>query len=125
MPVKTGCSSKSGFHKKNIRPADSGTVILITRGRPYPWVDYDEYQPILSPHLDTKNKWFASKKTEADWKRYEEEFFPQMKEIKAVEAIEALRQRVKKKGETITLLCYCKEGEHCHRDIIKSMIEEH
>ena len=80
-------------------------------------------QPILSPHLDTKNRWFASKKTEADWKRYEEEFFPQMKEIKAVEAIEALRQRVKKKGETITLLCYCKEGEHCHRDIIKSLIE--
>ena len=46
------------------------------------------------------------------------------KEIKAIEAIEALRQRVKKKGETITLLCYCKEGEHCHRDIIKSLIEE-
>ena len=46
-----------------------------------------------------------------------------MKELKSVEAIEALRRRVKK-GETITLLCYCKEGEHCHRDIIKSMIEE-
>ena len=103
MPVKTACSSKSGFHKKNPRPADSGTVILITRGWPYPWVDYDEYQPILSPHHDTKNRWFASEKTEADWKRYEEEFFPQMKEIKAVEAIEALRQS-KEGGDNYTSL---------------------
>ena len=39
-----------------------------------------------------------------------------------VKKIEELRQRVNN-GETITLLCYCKKGQHCHRDIIKSMIE--
>ena len=45
-----------------------------------------------------------------------------MKESMAVDKIEELRQR-SKKGEIITLLCYCERGEHCHRYIVKSMIE--
>ena len=45
-----------------------------------------------------------------------------MKESMAVDKIEELRQR-SKKGEIITLLCYCEKGEHCHRYIVKSMIE--
>jgi len=45
-----------------------------------------------------------------------------MKESKAVDKIEELHQR-SKNGETITLLCYCNPGEHCHRYIIKSLID--
>jgi uncharacterized protein YeaO (DUF488 family) len=45
-----------------------------------------------------------------------------MKERAAVDKIEELRQR-SDNGETITLLCYCEKGEHCHRYIIKSMID--
>lgn len=45
-----------------------------------------------------------------------------MKESKTANKIEELRQR-SRKGEIITLLCYCEKGEHCHRYIIKSMIE--
>jgi uncharacterized protein YeaO (DUF488 family) len=45
-----------------------------------------------------------------------------MKDLAAMEAIAELRQR-SSSGETITLLCYCKEGEHCHRFIIKSLLE--
>jgi uncharacterized protein YeaO (DUF488 family) len=40
----------------------------------------------------------------------------------AVNKIEELRQR-SKNGEIITLLCYCEPGEHCHRYIVKSLIE--
>ena len=40
--IKTGYASD--FKKNNPRPANSGTVILITRGRPFPWLDYDEWQ---------------------------------------------------------------------------------
>jgi uncharacterized protein YeaO (DUF488 family) len=124
--IKTACASD--FYKKKpgyTRPPDSGTVILITRGRPYPWLDYDEWKQVLGPRYDTLNRWKTGEKTERDWKRYEKEFLPQMKEKQAVEAIEGLRQRTNKKSETITLLCYCPEGQHCHRHIIKSMIEEH
>jgi uncharacterized protein YeaO (DUF488 family) len=121
MQIRTGYASD--FKKKNPRPANSGTVILITRGRPYPWLDYDEWIRVLSPQPQTKDRWLTSEKTEKDWKIYLDDFYPQMKEPKAVEAVAALRQRLKN-GETITLLCYCEPKEHCHRDIIKSLIED-
>jgi uncharacterized protein YeaO (DUF488 family) len=118
--IKTGYASD--FKKNDPRPANSGTVILITRGRPFPWLDYDEWQRVLSPQKETKDRWLNSKKTEQDWKIYLDDFNPQMKVAKPVEAIERLRRRVKN-GETITLLCYCKPEDHCHRNIIKSLIK--
>ena len=98
-----------------------GTVILITRLRPYPWLDYDEWQQVLSPQRKTLKRWLDSKKSE-DWKIYLSEFRPQMKESKPVAAIQKLRERVNN-GETITLICFCKPFKHCHRYIIKSLIE--
>jgi len=68
-------------------------------------------------------KWKYNKKTEEDWKIYEDKFLAKMKGQAAREAIAELRQR-SSSGETITLLCYCKEGEHCHRFIIKSLLED-
>jgi uncharacterized protein YeaO (DUF488 family) len=101
-----------------------GTRILITRKWPpgQEKDNFDEWIKDLSPEEDTHNKWEDSKRTEEDWKRYSVKFYPQMKETKAADKIEELRQR-SKKGETITLLCYCEPGEHCHRYIVKSMIE--
>ena len=46
-----------------------------------------------------------------------------MKDLAAMEAIAELRRR-SSSGETIKLLCFCKKGEHCHRYIIKSLIED-
>jgi len=28
-------------------------------------------------------------------------------------------------GEIITLLCYCRQGQHCHRGIVKTLIERY
>ncbi len=83
---------------------------------------FDEWIKDLAPKGDTLNKWEDSKRTEEDWKRYTVMFYPQMKESESVDRIEELRQR-SNNGETITLLCYCEKGEHCHRYIIKSMID--
>ena len=100
-----------------------GTLILITRGRPYAWLEYDEWKPVLSPQPKTLYRWkHNSKQSEDDWKIYLDEFNPQMKGKEPLAAIEALRERVKN-GETITLLCYCKPFKKCHRYIIKSLIE--
>ena len=52
--IKTACASD--FNKKNPRPPNSGTVILITRGPPYKWLDYDEYIHILSPQQEYKEQ---------------------------------------------------------------------
>jgi uncharacterized protein YeaO (DUF488 family) len=101
-----------------------GTRILITRYYPrfMKKGHFDERMLVLSPDRYTLFKWKHSKKTEEDWKSVEEKFLPQMKDLAAMEAIAELRRR-SSSGETITLLCYCKEGEHCHRHIIKSLIE--
>ena len=105
MPVKTGCASD--FNKKHPRPPNSGRVILITRGPPYSWLDKDEYIKILSPQWGTAKRWLSSKMTENDWKIYMSEFNPEMKKEGPVKKIKELRERVNN-GETITLLCYCK-----------------
>jgi uncharacterized protein YeaO (DUF488 family) len=123
--IKTACASD--FNKKKVgyvKPPINGTLILITRGRPYPWLDYNEWKQVLSPSRETKDRWLKSKRTESDWKSYEEEFIPQMKKREAIKAIKGLSLRATK-GETITLLCYCKEGQHCHRYIVKSLIEKY
>ena len=76
----------------------------------------------VGPDWDTLMKWKYSKKTEEDWKIYEETFLAKMKGQAGREAIAELRQR-SSSGETIILLCHCKTGEHCHRHIIKSLID--
>ena len=91
---------------------------------PFPWLDYDIWKPILGPRRDAMKRWKDSNKTEADWRIYLDEFLPKMKQPEELKAIEALRQKVKEEGKTITLLCYCKPKARCHRDIIKSMIDE-
>jgi uncharacterized protein YeaO (DUF488 family) len=105
------------------RETSDGSRILIARKWPrgvrkghfYEWIKE------LSPEEDTLKKWLDSKKTEEDWKKYLSKFLPQIKGRNAVGKIEELRER-SKKGEVITLLCHCRLGEHCHRYIIKSII---
>ena len=116
---------RSDFNKKHRRPPDSGTVILIARyggGGYFSWLDYDEWIQVLSPQRKTLKRWKDSKQTEEDWKIYLNDFEQEMKASKPLAVIKALRERVKN-GETITLLCYCEPGKHCHRYIIKSLIE--
>jgi uncharacterized protein YeaO (DUF488 family) len=99
-----------------------GTRILITVGDPPNWLDHDDWKKELGPDWNTLMKWKYSKKTEQDWKIYEERLLAQIKGQPAREAIAELRQR-SSSGETITLLCHCGKGQHCHRYIIKSLIE--
>ena len=126
--IKTGYALDYNKKKKAyVRPADSGTVMLITRyhARKFPHydVDYDDWINILYfPHLKTFSKWKKSKQAEEDWKEYLDAFYPQRKEPEPAAEMNKLAQRVKN-GESITLICACKPREHCHRYIIKSLIE--
>ena len=63
-------------------------------------------KPILGPRRDAMKRWKDSNKTEADWRIFLDEFLPKMKQPEELKAIEALRQKVKEEGKTITLLCY-------------------
>lgn len=108
----------------DLKEDPDGTRILITGKWPIGQKKdrFDEWIRDLSPEEDTLNKWDDSRKTEEDWKRYRVKFVPQMKGSKVVNKIDELRNR-SKNGEIITLLCYCEPGEHCHRYIVKSLIE--
>ena len=108
----------------NIDGSDD-TRILITRIYPR-FINkeyFDERMLVLSPDRDTLRKWKHSQQSEEDWKTFEEKFLPQIKDLAAMEAIAELRRK-SSSGETITLLCFCKKGEHCHRYIINSLIED-
>ena len=105
------------------RETSDGTRILIAKKWPrgVRKGHFDQWIKELSPEEDTLKKWLDSKKTEEDWKKYLSSFLLQIKGSNAVVKIEELRERSKKR-EVITLLCYCRPGEHCHRYIIKSKI---
>ncbi|MGB8449325.1 MAG: hypothetical protein WCE25_06375 [Nitrososphaeraceae archaeon] len=62
--IKTGYASDL----RRTTPDQLTVALSITRGRPFPWLDYDEWQRVLSPQKETKDRWLSSKKTEQDWK---------------------------------------------------------
>lgn len=58
-----------------------------------------------------------------DWaefsKKYKEQMRTQPESKKAVQELVGLLQD----GKTVTLLCYEKEGENCHRNLLKELVE--
>ena len=110
-----------------VEKENDGTRILIMRlwprgiGREKNKID--EWKKVLSPCRDTLNSWNNSKKTEQDWKLYLSKFQPQMKGKEESHEIQKLHVR-SGNGEVITLLCGYKHETHCHRYVIKSMIDE-
>jgi uncharacterized protein YeaO (DUF488 family) len=78
----------------------------------------DEWLPELGPSKELLDKW---NKNLISWRGYEKRY---LKEIEArTGLIENLAQRTKK--ETITLLCKEPTDEHCHRRLLKKLIENH
>ena len=60
-----------------------------------------------------------------DWTEYKKRFLMEMKSTDAQERIRKLKQLVND-GKDIALLCYCDftiVGDHCHRYIIKNLVE--
>lgn len=73
----------------------------------------------LAPSKGLLEDWKASR---ISWDEYTVRY---RKEMLAQEpAVAALRQKAR--GETITLLCYEREGDpHCHRHLLKELINNH
>ena len=104
------------------REKSDGTRILVTRGIPsgYGIPSYDERYPELSP---TTMLLYDYKYHGLSWEEYEVQFFQLMRGHRAERRIRELAER-SKSGETITLLCYEKTDEKCHRRLVKDLIEE-
>jgi len=67
MPVKVGCASDSNkYHPERIRKSrDKETVVLIANRR-FGWVESDEHNTELAPHIPTLDEWKKSKMTPYD-----------------------------------------------------------
>jgi uncharacterized protein YeaO (DUF488 family) len=111
--------------------AEDGTRILIVRR---PWIanmkkiPYDEIRKELSPSETLFGMYYLTIKDNSwghasyEWHKYSKRFIEEMNTLpESKQAIEELRER--SKTETITLLCYCKDEEYCHRTLVKNLIE--
>ena len=97
-----------------------GTRVIVAGGFPEDYSSYHEHWPELGP---TKKLLYDYKYHGLPWEQYEIVFFKLMKGHRAQRKIRELAER-SHVGEIITLLCWERSDEHCHRRLVKQLIEE-
>jgi uncharacterized protein YeaO (DUF488 family) len=112
--VKTKCI-------KDEPEASDGKRILVTRIRPW-WIKKEKLQlhawvTDVAPSRELLADWKAGK---ISWAQYVVRYKKEMShQAEAIQSLAAMASH-----ETITLLCYEAEGDpHCHRYLLKDMIE--
>lgn len=80
--------------------------------------DFDEWLKGLAPSINLLNEYRQGK---IDWDEYEIKYTREMEDNK--ELISRLRIR-SNNGEVITLLCWEVGDSHCHRRLLKDLIEK-
>jgi len=96
-----------------------GLRILITRYYPrgIKKTHFDKWVRDLAP---TKELLKEYKDEKIDWESFQTNFKKQMKDSESKNTIESLAKISNNKN--ITLLCYEKDDEHCHRHIVQKLI---
>ena len=111
MPVRT----KSVYEKAE--PADGFRLLVMRRWpRGVRKDSVDEWDKELGTPNDLIDDWKAGK---AEWAEFCRRYREAMKGRK--ERIRELAARAR--GETVTLLCGCRDEAHCHRSLLKELIE--
>lgn len=100
--------------------SDGTRIIVSGIPKAYPESSYDESYLELAP---TRSLLYDYKYHGLSWEEYEVQFFQLMKGHRARRRIEELSRR-SESGEVITLLCYERTDEKCHRRLVKSLIDE-
>jgi uncharacterized protein YeaO (DUF488 family) len=78
-----------------------------------------EHLKDVAPSVELLQDW---KKGNISWDEYKERYHQEM--LQQHERIRELAERAK--GKTITLLCFeCEDNPHCHRHLLKKLIEKH
>lgn len=111
------------------RKRGDGMRILICRYRPraLPKADetWDLWWKELGPSKELHAAYYGKHgQTPISWSEYEHRYLKEMDEQK--ERISVLAEKVAE-GKTITLLCSsaCTDESHCHRTLLKRLIEQH
>jgi uncharacterized protein YeaO (DUF488 family) len=100
---------------------DDGRRILITRYYPrgVKKEQFDDWGYALSP---TPDLLFSYKDGKVSWDAFKEKFIIQLRDdIASQEAIRTLHEL--SENEEITLLCFEKSGNPCHRHLVRDIVE--
>jgi uncharacterized protein YeaO (DUF488 family) len=114
LAVKT----KSIFQPAN---TSDGYRVLITRFYPrgVHRSHFDDWVSSLSPNSDLL---FQYKEGQISWDSFRQSFLVQLKnEVESLDAILALHDW--SRNHDVTLLCYEKSGQPCHRHLVRDIIE--
>jgi uncharacterized protein YeaO (DUF488 family) len=105
-----------------------GLRLLICRYRPRALPKEDETWDLWWPHLGPRRELHAAfygkhGQTPLTWEEYRAKYLKEMMDQQ--ETIDLLAEKVAQ-GKTITLLCSsaCNDASHCHRSLLKGLIEE-
>jgi len=113
MPVRT---------KRVYDPAEPGDGTRILVMRIYPRGvrrnSFDEWRKELGTAPELIKAWKAGTIT---WAELSKRFKAQMKDHQAQASLQELARRAR--TERLTLLCGCGDEKHCHRSLLKAMIE--
>ena len=74
----------------------------------------------LAPSEDLLRKW---KNGKIDWKEYKEIFLEEMENPESQARFQRIAEKVAERKD-VWLICYEGEDKHCHRHILKSLVEE-
>ncbi len=112
------------------RTKSDGFRLLICRYRPRALPKAEETWDLWWKHLGPSKELhaaFYSKhgQTPISWEEYRQRYLDEMQGEEQQESIAILAEEVAA-GKTITLLCSsaCTDASHCHRTLLKQLIEE-
>ena len=109
------------------REPDDGYRLLICRYRPRALPKaketWDAWDSSLGPSRELHAAWYGKRGPPISFDEYVQRYLAEM--AVQTERTEELARRVEG-GETITLLCSsaCTREEHCHRTLLKRLIED-
>jgi uncharacterized protein YeaO (DUF488 family) len=109
---------------------DDGFRVLVCRYRPraLPKKDetWDQWYSALGPSKELHADFYGKKGEPIPWDQYRQRYLQEMAKEEPRELIEGMAELVAE-GKAITLLCSsaCEDASHCHRTLLKQLIEEH
>lgn len=106
--------TKSVYHPRE--PQDGFRLLIMRRWpRGIPKAAVDEWEKELGPSLALLEDW---RRQRIDWEQCSHRYREEMKD--KTELIAAVVRRAE--GETVTLLCGCRDESRCHRTLLKELI---
>jgi len=92
---------------------DKGIEALLARVG----IDY-RHEPMFAPSPEILDTWMASKKSEADWQKFESQFVPLLEKWKIEELVKP------DDLESACLLCSESKPENCHRRLVAEYLRD-